>query len=170
MGPGDRRYVVAQLFDESLYVQGDERFILDDQDFRADLGGNLLSGALDEAGRLAFRTVERLRDFPQAEGLDGAQEERDARLDGNGGEVPVCGRFVPENRAIGMVVERDVTPAAQEKLVDRRLRIEFGVEATGVREERLERRCDIGVAARLRSVQRPRKPAQVGDMRRDGVR
>src|SRR5579872_144219 len=52
MRPSDCCDVMTQLFDESLYVQSDERFILDNQDIRVDLGGNLLSRALNEVGGL----------------------------------------------------------------------------------------------------------------------
>jgi hypothetical protein len=43
----DRCYVVPQLFDKSLYIQGDERFILDDQHRRADLSRNFVSSAVN---------------------------------------------------------------------------------------------------------------------------
>ena len=52
VGPSDGRDIVAQLFDERLYVEGDERLILDNQDRRTNLFGNFASSALNKISHL----------------------------------------------------------------------------------------------------------------------
>jgi len=78
---------MTQLFDESLYVQGNERFILDDQYRCADLRRNLPSGAVNEFKRLMFRTFKSLPDLLRIEGLQCVQQESDPRFDSDGREV-----------------------------------------------------------------------------------
>ena len=56
MSSSDRRDVVSQLLDERLYVEGDERFILDDQHRRPNLFGDFMSRALNKLSRLSLRS------------------------------------------------------------------------------------------------------------------
>src|ERR1700722_3581116 len=48
MSPSYRRDVMPQLLDEGLYVEGDERFVLDNQHRRTNLFGNFESRPLNK--------------------------------------------------------------------------------------------------------------------------
>src|SRR3984885_8592769 len=170
MSSSDRRDVVAQLLNERLYVEGYERFILDDQHCRTNLFGNFPSRALNEASRRIRRAINGLRDLLRAKRLHGAEQEGDARLKRDRGEVPVCAAFIAKSREIDLTVEGYIAPTAQKQLVEGDFRIEFRVETIRVGQNRLERGRDISVARRLRPAQRARKPTQEGNMRRNRVR
>ena len=66
MGPGDRCDVVTQLLDKGLNVERDERFVLDDQNRRTNLFGDLAAGAVDQVGRLFLRAINDLRNLSGA--------------------------------------------------------------------------------------------------------
>ena len=64
MSPSDRRDVMAQLLDERLYVEGDERFVLDNQHRRTNLFGNFESRALNKLSRPYLVSNQGFARFP----------------------------------------------------------------------------------------------------------
>ena len=132
-----------------LNVEGDERFILDNQHRRADLFGDFASRAVDEIRRLRLPSSRAI--WPISVGLKNSTAFKRKAIRGS---REIAARFLlaeassPKVRSIDVVVGGHIAPAAQEQLVESDFRIEFSVETIGVRQNRLERRCDIGVARR----------------------
>ncbi|KQY20038.1 hypothetical protein ASD31_06595 [Rhizobium sp. Root482] len=76
----DARNLVAEAGHHVFYIHGNQRFILDDEDFGSDLPGDIFRGLAQELGRLDIRDAEDFGGFTLRETFDRYQKKGLARI------------------------------------------------------------------------------------------
>ncbi len=170
MGPGNARHPVAQFLDDMLDVHRDQRLVLDDQDVGRDLAGNAFHGLLHKIIDPVRGNGEDFRGFRMGKAFDRRQEKSLAGRRRQYGEVgarplfPGIGRLALGNidlcgtvEGCKQFIDGDTVAAGLRKAAD-------------IRNQRLERGCDIGITGLLRSGNRPGVPTQKRQMWRNAGR
>src|SRR6185312_2786005 len=165
VGSGDADDLVAERFDQLLDIHGDQRFVLDDEDFGRYLARNFARCLFEQLVEFAVGDIEDLGSLLVGEAFDGDQQEGLARPRGKIGEVACRALFPDEMRLWRRNTHRRGRKQLREELVDGDAVARGFGKDRNVGNQRFERRRHIGVTRGLRAGHRTRKSAQIGEMR-----
>ena len=128
-----------------------------------------LPALVDQSRRFHGRTFEDARGFGGIEPLERGQEKGDARTQRDRVEIAPRAMFIGRQAGlIDMRIDRHRAPDLEKGAVERGADIGAGIESIRVGDDRLKRGKNIGIATRLVPRQGTGKPAEIGNVTRDG--
>ncbi len=160
---------MADLVDQRLDIERDERLILDDQGTGSQLVRNLPPGRIDQVADLVFAGAQDGRDLGCRELLQRCQQKCLARAGGQRLD-PAVSRSKTGAGRLPLLVHRHGVPDPDEGVIHSHARIDIPPERGGIGHQRFQHGDDIGVTAILRADKGARETPEKRKMRCNGVR